>query len=419
VQDFEGVAGTTYSSAGSLPACWNGYSNGTSSDYVPHVVSSGTYWYTSSGDKALGFTSGSESYGNTKYALMPPVDVALSQLELTFWMCTESSTNGVLTVGYVTSDDTATFTPIQAFPASSATMHSGTGLQTANGAVYTVSLSNVPSNATRIAFKWVYASSYYSCFIDDVVLGYAPTCPKPGVITANATANTITLSWLRGGTESTWEVTLGDEVAYATDTFYTFTGLESNTPYDATVRAICGVGDTSLARTGYFRTACGAITQLPYSYGFEDLNTGSSSVRPDIPCWQHLNNGTTYFGYPYVNSTTPHSGTRNLYWYGTTTMGTYGDYQIVVLPGIDTTVYPINTLQLTFWARPSSTSYYPVFEVGVMSDPTDANTFQTVQTVNVQNVTTSQESALMFSNCSGTSNLMAFRLNRPSSSYYA
>ena len=116
------------------------------------------------------------------------------------------------------------------------------------------------------------------------------------------------------------------------------------------------------------------------------MATGTSSAHPDIPCWNHLNNGTSYFGYPYVSSTTPHGGTRNLYWYGSTTTGTYGDYQIVVLPGLDTDVYALNTLQLRFWARPSSTSYYPVFVVGVMTDPDDANTFTAVETVNVSNV---------------------------------
>lgn len=155
VQDFEGVNGVSYSTAGSLPDCWNGFTNGTGAAYVPHVVGSGTYWYTHSGSNALGFTSGSSaSYGNTKYAFLPPVGVALNQLELTFWMCTESSTNGILTVGYVTADDTSTFTAIQSFPASGATVHSGSGLQATAGAEYTVSLNSVPATATRLAFKW-------------------------------------------------------------------------------------------------------------------------------------------------------------------------------------------------------------------------------------------------------------------------
>ena len=49
VQDFESVTGTTYSSAGQLPNCWLGITNGTTAGYTPHVVGSGTYWYTHSG----------------------------------------------------------------------------------------------------------------------------------------------------------------------------------------------------------------------------------------------------------------------------------------------------------------------------------------------------------------------------------
>jgi len=112
VQDFDSVTGTSYSTAGQLPDCWLSFSNGTTAGYKPHVVGSGTYWYTHSGSKALGMTSGSASYGSTKYVLMPPVSAPLSQLELTFWMCTEHSSNGTLYVGYVTSDDTSTFTSI-------------------------------------------------------------------------------------------------------------------------------------------------------------------------------------------------------------------------------------------------------------------------------------------------------------------
>ncbi len=129
------------------------------------------------------------------------------------------------------------------------------------------------------------------------------------------------------------------------------------------------------------------IDTLPFFEDFETHATGSSSTGSVfVPCWTRINNGTSYGGYPYVSSSTSYNhtmgGTKGLYWYGSTTSGTYGDYQYVILPEIDTMVLPINTIQLSFWVRSSSTSYNPVFEVGVMADNTDT-AFESLQTIHV------------------------------------
>ena len=286
---------------------------------------------------------------------------------------------------------------------------------------WTISTSHVATHftngtSTTIASgTWPDANRYYR-FTRPVIS--CPATTTPSVVSVSTTE--ATLSWESMGSEGEWLVSLnGGEWTNVYDTSLTLDTLTGNTLYTFAVRALCGYDDTSSVRMTTFRTACVEISSLPYTYGFEDMNTGSSSTRPEIPCWTHLNNGTSYFGYPYVSSTTPHSGTRNLYWYGSTTTGTYGDYQVVVLPPVDTTIYPINTLRLKFWARPSSTSYYPVFLVGVMTDPNDVNTFTTVQTVNVQNVTDWQEFTVSFANYTGYGNHIAVRMNRPSSSYYA
>lgn len=123
---FEGfettAAVTSYSSSGSVPACWNAYSNGTSAGYVPHVVSgTGNYIYRKTGEKSLVFSaSGSSTNGSRKYLVLPPMNVPLNQLQLSFWMCPESVNYGTITVGYMTSDDTSTFTAINNYPTSMA-----------------------------------------------------------------------------------------------------------------------------------------------------------------------------------------------------------------------------------------------------------------------------------------------------------
>lgn len=133
-QGFEGVTGSAYNASGTLPSCWTGFRNGTDAVYLPHVVTgTGNYSYQHTGSNSLVMTSGSgASYGNTKYVFLPPMNVPLNQLQISFWMCTESSTYGVLSVGYVTSDDTSTFVPIATYPASTQTYHgSSNGLMAA------------------------------------------------------------------------------------------------------------------------------------------------------------------------------------------------------------------------------------------------------------------------------------------------
>ena len=112
-------------------------------------------------------------------------------------------------------------------------------------------------------------------------------------------------------------------------------------------------------------------------------------------------------------------GSKGLYWYNTTTTGSYGDYQIVVLPGVDTDIYPITTLQLSFWSRASSTSYNPTFQVGVMTDPSNASTFTPVGTVNVGTSATWHEYTVPLATYAGTGQYVALRATRPTSSWYA
>ena len=181
-----------------------------------------------------------------------------------------------------------------------------------------------------------------------------------------------------------------------TDTFYTFTNLNANTLYRFGIEVDCGGGDVIGYSFVNFRTSCLPIDSLPWSQDFESASTGTSSTgSPFVDCMQRLNNGTSYGGYPYVSSSSSYNhtpgGNKGLYWYNTTTTGTYGDYEIVVLPPVNTDNYPINSLQFKFWAKSSSTSYFPVFHVGVMTNPDDASTFVSLDTINLGNSTTFTE----------------------------
>ena len=120
------------------------------------------------------------------------------------------------------------------------------------------------SHATTYS-TWHGAGRYYEFVRPNI------TCPKPLVLNAIPSADEMTLYWTPGGTETQWEVTLGEDTVIVTDTFYTFTNLNANTLYAASVRAICGADDMSGYRSASFRTSCVFIEEakLPVTENFE------------------------------------------------------------------------------------------------------------------------------------------------------
>ena len=353
------------------------------------------------------------------------------QYALSFdWKCAGESTYDFLRVA-VSAESTALPTSYSSWTSTSVP----TGFLAADGGnklnlqttwQTTTSIITATDTGTyRIIFVWRNDGSVYNnppAAIDNVVFTEL-SCPQPVALTVVPSVDQLDLSWTPGGTESEWMVTLDDSIAvFPTDTFYTFTSLDANTPYTVKVYAVCGSGDTSFATVANVRTTCTMLDSLPYVQDFESDVVGSSTSAAFANCMTRLNNGTTNFGYPYVGGSSYNhtaAGARGLYWYNSTTTGTYGDYQIVVLPQLDTTLYPVNTLQLTFWSRPSTTSYSPQFQVGVMSDPSDPSTFQLVRQVNVANNTNWQEFTVMFGSYSDTGSYIAIRAQRPTSSWYA
>ena len=97
-------------------------------------------------------------------------------------------------------------------------------------------------------------------------------CQPPTIITVvDISTDSATITWTRGGTETAWELAVGNRVFYLNDTFYTVHSLDSNTTYNITVRAICDVGDTSIAASGIFHTPCYFLRSLPYFNDFESV----------------------------------------------------------------------------------------------------------------------------------------------------
>ena len=412
--DFEQdpyYSAVTYAEA--VPHCWHRINDASGTyNYYPYLTTTANYVHSGSVGMYWYHTT-TTTYANNEYAVLPPIDLnvySISDLTLSFYAKTTSTSYHPQPIVGVMTDPTnaSTFTPVYTFTATEVT----TSWQ-----LFSISFSSYTGTGNYIAIKWPRPSSTCYLAIDDIYLT-DEWCDVPTNVTASATTDEVTVQWNTNGGTS-FAVVLGtDTVTGIYDSSYTFYGLTPNTAYSYSVATECS-SSLSTFIGGAIRTNCLTLDSLPYSYGFEGLATGSTTERPEIPCWHHINNGTQYFGYPYPSSSYAHTGSRSLYWYASTTTGTYSDYQLAVLPGVDTDIYPINTLQLDFWARPSGTSYYPVFQVGVMTNPNDNSTFQLVQTVNVTNSTAWQFFEVPFSSFTGYGQYVAVRVVRPSTAWYA
>ena len=403
----------TYANA--VPNCWTRINDASGTyNYYPYLTTSASYVHSGSVGMYW-YQSTTSTYANNEYIVLPGVDLDvydMTDLTLAFWAKTTSASyHPQPIVGVMTNPtDTSTFTAVHTFTSSDITT---------TWQLFSVSLSSYTGTGNYVAIKWPRPSSASYMGIDDVTLT-DEWCDPVTSVSASSTLDEVTVSWTATNASS-YTVYLGEDTINGVNgTSYTFSNLDVNTEYTYGVAVECS-STTSIFIGGSIRTKCGLLDSLPYVMDFEGYPTTTSSSETFVPCLTRLNNGTQYFGYPYLSSTASycHSGSRGLYWFNSTTTGTYGDYQVVVMPGIDTNMFEMNTLQMKFWARATGTSYNPTFQVGVMTDPDDINTFQLVGTVNVGPNTTYTEYVVPLADFEGYGQYIALRANRPTSSWYA
>ena len=200
---------------------------------------------------------------------------------------------------------------------------------------------------------------------------------------AQTTSSSLTLVWAdsinEGATYSIYD--LSDNTLIAAniaDTTYTIENLAANTEYTFGVEVNCSATDASAVITVSGRTACGAIVALPWEEGFEDLPSGSYQLPF---CWsRYMSETTSTTAYPYSYNSNAHSGSRSLYYYGTTG-DAYPDTMVAILPELDVNLYPMSGNRLVFWAKMGTASNSKNLYVGTMANPTDPTTFTLVDSV--------------------------------------
>ena len=386
VMDFESTPTTSTSS----PAFANCWIRCTDADqyYYPYISSSTSYNHTPGGSKYMYWyaTSSSSGYGSYTALVMPSVDTSvypINTLQVSFWAYQSSSTTPIIEVGVMTDPyDINTFESVGTVSITNPTYRD-----------FIVRLDSYTGNGTFVAIKGV-VNNYWYLYMDDIKLEIAPDCPRvENYAASNVSTNSATISWSESDTASSWELKYvadglpEDSIITMTvyDSSFAITGLQPNTTYSVWVTPVC----TGLAGTHElsFTTLCLDFDSLPYTYGFEGTSGSSNNPHFGADCWYRITDAYQYY-YPYIgySSTYAHTGNYGLYWYNYYySGGGYGSHQFVALPKFDSVLYPVNTLQLRFWAKPSSLTTHPIFYVGVLTNLEDPNSFIPVDTVNVIN----------------------------------
>lgn len=290
-----------------------------------------------------------------------------------------------LTAGVLPDNTTSSYSFVGTTPSGWLSLDGGRGLNLNSSWQHQFAEFQVPADSNyRLIFLWANdgsAGTTPPAAVDNIVFAHND-CPHPVFSHAeDLTSTSINIFWSDNadGDAYEWIVELdsagqsyGQGIQSITsDTMASLFNLIPNTPYTVYISSHCTNGDTSMYVVYHFTTLCDNITTLPYIQDFESCSTGSSA---SIACWYR----PYEFSTPYVNSSTyAHNSTKGLYWTNTGD----GSEPYVVLPGIDVALLSADTLQLSFWARSSSSSYSPVIVVGMMTDPVNPATFTPLTTV--------------------------------------
>ena len=263
----------------------------------------------------------------------------------------------------------------------------------------------------RLVFHWrneSYSVSNPPAAVDNIELR-AVTCATPtGLYVSNVNENDATVSWT--GNADSYGVTItsatGTDYQTTTTNSLTLTGLNPSTTYQVTVRAFCGGDSSMVSQPVSFTTACGAISvaTTPWNTDFEGTDAEL------LNCWISATTGY-YSGntFPHITtaSSIAHSGTRAL-------EIAFGD----IVTALPLFVENLSDLQVSFWAKTNNySSDNPTMELGYVTDPYDANSFVSLETLSgsAYAQTTRTFADLAGLNLPSTTRI-AFRYTRPTSS---
>ena len=365
-----------------LDACWAKGTN--NSVNYPHVLTS-TYNYT---PNSLYFCSENMYYS---YAAMPAFEEPVNNLVLSCSVYREPASGyerkySKIVLGLMSNPyDYATFTAIDTL----APQEAGEWTD------FQISLADFNVEAGKYIAFAMPAGSEDEAHLDNIRIDLNGGCDFPTQLEVVSMGyNDATIKW-NDTTASSWIVYYGlpgfdaDTVStpiMTTECLAYIPELMSQTDYEVSVVASCGNGNYSTESLRIrFTTACSPVAVLPYFEDFESYASGSNN--PINPCWVKNVVGECSTNYPYPASSAKINGTRGLFFKAYQSNSShYNCY--ATLPLFETEV---NELKVSFemqnsLSTSSSTLAISRLALGVMVNPYDLSTFDTVAIVDMSDM---------------------------------
>jgi hypothetical protein len=277
---------------------------------------------------------------------------------------------------------------------------------------YVIDLSeyadSIPNEAKFVAWK-TRAGKADNIYLDDISITKI-TCPltKPSYSELKSESVRIS-SGLRTNNEWILLVTTQDisdslaTIGYVVpDSIITFcdtltarskvvTGLQGEKTYYVSTTTVCD-GTVNLQWASLsFLTPCRPITPEAMgtiTFSEEEGYVSGSGAGRYLPCWTigsktpNLAASSSYI--PYVNTTASYlyNGNKYLNIYSYISSSSSNDGAYAIMPTLDLGTETINKYQVNFFARSNTgTSYNNQVIVGIVTDPSDLNTFTVVDTL--------------------------------------
>jgi hypothetical protein len=277
----------------------------------------------------------------------------------------------------------------------------------------TISLGSAYKNSTkRLFFMWKNDMSMGTnppAAVDNInIIGVA--CAQPvNVMLANASSTSATIIFTPGGEgDNAWELMYGTSdstmtTVELTTPSYLLDNLMPGTNYYVYARTLCSDGDTSAWSSVYsFQTECVTIDSVPRFWDFESNNIGGTTSAPMPACW-FRGLASSYYPYIYDYDYYAYAGTSYLSFYNS-------ESNLAIMPAIDTTVLPVNTLQVSFYAKASSiSSSDALLIVGVVSDVYNMGSFVPVDTIALTEDYPTYPYVVMLNHYTGNGDRIAFK----------
>ena len=379
---------------GAVPLCWTSYTS--AGNGIPSVTRNADNVLSAPG--AMRFPATEQAYN---YIALPELhsSVNVNHLQISFSSKRANVAQGVFLVGMMTDPNRPqTFQIIDTVRADAANIWQE----------HDILLSNYYSADKYIAFMWKDGNN--SCFLEDIRIDYLTSCQRPSALTLDSVAaKSVYFSWVDNTINTRWKaVCIPAKDSLVWNNVFTFNMKEGiidqllpNTEYRLYLVADCG-SEQSMETGVSFTTPCGIVEEdeLPYTESFDRYGTTSTSFPT---CWT-LSSTTT----PSINGSVYASSPGSLYFYY------YSGAPIIV--ATEQFNMDVSELQLHFKLRGSRDNCG--FVVGVMTDPTNSNTFTPVDTIFVETLDRWEDYTAYLSGYAYSGQYIAFSVGGFGSTYY-